>query len=200
VQVHEGALELRGIGGLFDSLRSSAVSPSTDRSRCSAAAWTSSSRHPGASSIICSGGRSTFQQSTVLTLDEADRMLDMGFLRALRRDVLTHILTQHGAGQALVFCRTKRGAHSTDVLATPREPHARRNKYRGRADTALTADGGSTSSDCQESDRRRRRLSDSGAAECATNHADGRGRVVHQSHWRLASLYSPQLRAEPRQR
>ena len=30
---------------------------------------------------------------------------------ARKRDLLTHILTQEGAGQALVFCRTKRGAN-----------------------------------------------------------------------------------------
>jgi ATP-dependent RNA helicase RhlE len=135
----------------------------------------------GADIIVATPGRlldhmerRTVDLSTieVLTLDEADRMLDMGFLPALRRviaavprrrqtllfsatlpepiirlsadfmhqpvrvdvsarnvvaptvthqvhhvavdrkrDALTDILTQEGAAQALVFCRTKRGAN-----------------------------------------------------------------------------------------
>jgi ATP-dependent RNA helicase RhlE len=135
----------------------------------------------GADIIVATSGRllDHMQRKTVdlseinvLTLDEADRMLDMGFLPALRRilaalprqrqtllfsatlsedivrlardftrdakrvdvspkavvattvthhvhhvaterkrDVLRHILTQDGAGQALVFCKTKRGAN-----------------------------------------------------------------------------------------
>jgi ATP-dependent RNA helicase RhlE len=135
----------------------------------------------GADVIVATPGRliDHLQRRTVdlsaiqiLVLDEADRMMDMGFLPALRRlaaaiprrrqtllfsatlsdaivrlsteftrdpmrvdvapqhvvaatvthrvhhvtadrkrDVLTHILTEHGADQALVFCRTKRGAN-----------------------------------------------------------------------------------------
>jgi ATP-dependent RNA helicase RhlE len=167
-----GALGLRCVYGSFGSPPSSAAFARNPQVQA---------LQRGVDIVVATPGRllDHLQRQTVdlsavdvLTVDEADRMLDMGFLPALRRivaalprrrqtllfsatlsdaiirlsaeftrdavrvdvsarqvvaatvthqvhdvaveckrHVLTHILTQHGAGQALVFCRTKRGAN-----------------------------------------------------------------------------------------
>ena len=81
---------------------STAASAWGRRSTRSAAAWTSSSPRPAGCSTTCKQPYAKLAGLEVLVLDEADRMLDMGFLPDIKR-ILRHIPAKR---QTLFFSAT----------------------------------------------------------------------------------------------
>ncbi len=97
---------------------------SADRGRC-AAASTSWSPRPAGCSITCSRRRSTWRIVEILVLDEADRMLDMGFIRDIRR-ILALLPAKR---QNLLFSAT----FSNEIRTAGRRSAARPGADRRRA-------------------------------------------------------------------